>query len=156
MPVEQAIIPNRILDDSETMEFVMKIKNVSLKTAILSSKTIDSNLAAQIERYLETSKNLSLQVGMLVFLKLELTTLLPRRLYRIIEVQMEKKLDLQLRSTQIRILIFFYPVPCSGIVPGIGLRPCLFAGCKIMKNMPVRQGLWDQQAPQALWDQLVQ
>ena len=26
------------------------------------------------------------------------------------------------------------------------------AGCKIMKNIPVQQALWDKQAPQVLWD----
>ena len=87
VPAEQAIIPNRILDDSDTLEIVMKIKNESLKSEVLYSETIDDNLAGQIKTYLAKSQNLSLRIGMMVFLKLELSTLLPRRLYRIIEVR---------------------------------------------------------------------
>ena len=87
VPAEQAIIPNRILDDSDTLEIVMKIKNESLKSEVLYSETIDDNLAGQLKTYLAKSQNLSLRIGMMVFLKLELSTLLPRRLYRIVEVR---------------------------------------------------------------------
>ena len=85
-PVEEAIIPNRILDDSDTLELVMKIKNHTLKSAVLNSKIIDDNLAKEISHYLKNSNSFSLKVGMLVYLKFELTKPLPRRSYKIIEV----------------------------------------------------------------------
>ena len=86
VPVDQAIIPNRMLDDSDTLEIAMKIKNETLRTALLNSETIDVKLASEINNYLTNIKNLSLKVGMLVFLKFELAQTLPRRFYKIIEV----------------------------------------------------------------------
>ena len=86
MPVEQAIIPNRILDDSDTLEIVMKIKNDTLKAAVLNSKTIDDKLASEISFYIKNDHTFSLKVGMMVFLKFELTNPLPRRVYKILEV----------------------------------------------------------------------
>ena len=85
-PVEQAVIPNRMLDDSETLEIVMKIKNDTLKTAFLNSKAMDEKLANELQHYLQYNNNFSLKVGMLVYLKFELTNPLPRRYYKIIEV----------------------------------------------------------------------
>ena len=79
VPVEQAVIPNRILDDSDTLEIAMKIKNETLRTALLNSDTIDVKLASEINHYLTNIKDISLKVGMLVFLKFELTQTLPRQ-----------------------------------------------------------------------------
>eukprot|EP00090_Calanus_glacialis_P001805 TRINITY_DN11337_c0_g1_i2.p1 TRINITY_DN11337_c0_g1~~TRINITY_DN11337_c0_g1_i2.p1 ORF type:complete len:186 (+),score=39.49 TRINITY_DN11337_c0_g1_i2:92-649(+) len=93
VPVEQAVIPNRILDDSDTLEIVMKIKNETLRTALLNSETIDVKLAIEINNYLTNIKNLSLKVGMLVFLKFELTKPLPRRFYKIIEIRRDSFLS---------------------------------------------------------------
>ena len=89
-PVEEAIIPNRILDDSDTLDLVMKIKNQTLKSAVLKSQIIDDNLAKDIGQYLKNRNSFTLKIGMLVHLKFELTKPLPRRSYRIIEVNFFK------------------------------------------------------------------
>lgn len=64
----------------------MKIKNETLKSAVLNSKIIDDKLAKEINHYLKNSNSFSLKVGMLVYLKFELTKPLPRRFYKIVEV----------------------------------------------------------------------
>ena len=46
----------------------------------------EDDLAKEIEHYLSNNSNISLSIGMLVYLKAELTNPLPRRLYKITEV----------------------------------------------------------------------
>ena len=70
MPVDQAIIPNRILDDFDTLEIVMKIKNETLRTALLNSEKIDVKLASEINNYLTNIKNLSLKIILSQYLRL--------------------------------------------------------------------------------------
>ena len=86
VPPSKAIIPNRILHDTDALEIILQIRNDSLKSRILNSKNIDEKLAYEINIYNEKVQNLSLKVGMLVLLKVELMKSLPRRFHKVVEV----------------------------------------------------------------------
>ena len=86
LPVEEAVLPNKMVGHSEILEIVMNIRNSSVRRTILLNQGIDYDRAAKF--FHNDSKSVEqFSVEDVVLLKLERAMNLSERLFKIEQVR---------------------------------------------------------------------